>query len=565
MKKVLTFILTLMFVPVMAQQTIEATVSSTSVTALERFNYEITVNSPECDISPPDFGGLDVVGGPFTSQSSSFSTINGQTSQKFEYKWTYTLRSKMKGTYTISPAKMSCGDERMESESITITVGAQTESTAADKDFYMQLTSNKSSVYEGEPFVLKLKYYSRLKPESFEGLELGDANSVYRKDLNPNRTTFQTGSEIKNGVRYYTIELREEVCFAQRHGTVRIEPYFTSIIVSRDFFNRYRKETYSNPLEIKVKKIPGSDRPDFNGLVGHFEISSDLSHQQVKMGEAIDINITIKGTGNLHDMSNIELDIPSEFDQFDPDITEKTSMTRNGSKGSVSYNFVVVPKHYGTYTIPGYSFTYFDLGSKQMRTIQTDDFVIDVAKRADVDIDPIKELPSEESEIRYIDQTTDPLFMQDDFLYGSWLFWFLTFGPIGISIIIIILIRKRSNRSEEELQAIDKRQVLKRTIAQLKLAQSTLNNGDQTTAQKEFRAAMESFFMTKFDLQRSDITQKRVSEELEKAGVVEENITQYNRIRNTLEMAQFAPITTENLSQTILDAEKLVHDLDKDI
>lgn len=565
MKQILTFILTLAVLQISAQRTIEATVSSTNVSAYERFNYEITINSRDCDISPPDFGGLEVLGGPFTSQSSSFSTINGQTTQRFEYKWTYTLQAKKKGTYTIGSATMRCGDETEKSTTITVTVGDQPDQPAVDKDFYMRLTSNKSSVYEGEPFITTLKYYSRLKPESFETLELGDATGVYRKDLHPDRTTFKTGTEIKNGVRYYTIELREELCFAQRHGNVRIEPYFTSIIVSRDFFNRYRKETYSNPLEMTIKKIPGSDRSDFNGLVGDFNVTAELSHDQVKMGDAIDITITVEGTGNMHDLGNIELDIPTEFDEFDPDIDEKTSLTRKGVKGSVTYNFVIIPKHYGNYTIPGYSFTYFDLSRETMRTVKTDDFVIDVAKRPGVDFEPVESIPDEEADIRYIDESVDNLFTQEDFFYGSWMFWFLTLGPIGVVIFLIVLVRKRSNRSEEELQTIDKRQVLKRSLAKLKSAQASLSSNDHPQAEKHFQDALEEFFMTKLQIQRSEITQKRVSEALTKAGVADDIITKYNDIRNTLEMAQFAPITAENLAQTISDAEKLLHDLDKKI
>lgn len=565
MKKTILFILFIGVVTGFSQRTIQATVSSSSVTTYERFNYEITVNNNDCNVNPPDFGGLKVVGGPYTSQSSSFSSINGQRTQSFETKWTYTLQANEKGTYIISPAKMICGSDQQESESITIKVGGQSEQPAVDKDFFMRLSSNKSSVYEGEPFIASLKYYSRLQPQSFETLELGDATGIYRKDLNPDRTNFKTGTEIRNGVRYYTIELREELCFAQRHGKVRLEPYFTSLIVSRDFFNRYRKETYSNALEMTIKNIPGSDRSDFNGLVGSFEVKGELSHDQVKMGDAVDITITIEGNGNMHDLGNIELDIPSEFDQFDPDVEESTKATRKGIGGKVTYNFVVIPKHYGTYTIPGYSFTYFDLASEKMRTVKTEDFTIEVAKRPGVDIDRLQEVPTEENSIRYIDEESDQLFTIEHLFFGKWLYWFLILGPIGSVIILVFLKRRKDNRSASEILEMDKRQLLKKSKLKLKEAERLLGEGKQEPAQRSLTNAMEEFFMTKLTLNRSDLSQKSIENALIQNGIDKTLIEQYRNISMTLEMAQYAPITNKNLSQTIGDAEKLMYELDNNL
>ncbi len=565
MKKAIIFILIISAVTGFSQRTIEATVSSTSVTTYERFNYEITVNNNECNVSPPNFGDLTIVGGPYTSQSSSFTSVNGQRTQSFETKWTYTLEAKKKGNYTISAAKMICGDETQETESITISVGGESQQPSVDKDFFMRLSSNKSSVYEGEPFIASLKYYSRLQPQSFETLELGDATGIYRRDLNPDRTNFKTGTEIRNGVRYYTIELREELCFAQRHGKVQLEPYFTSLIVSRDFFNRYRKETYSNPLEMTIKKIPGSDHPDFNGLVGSFEVKGELSHDQVKMGEAIDITISIEGNGNMHDLGNVALDIPSEFDEFDPDIEEATKATRKGIGGKITYNFVVIPKHYGSYTIPGYSFTYFDLESEKMRTIQTQDFNIEVAKRPGVDIDRLQEVPSEEKSIRYIDEKADALFSTEDFFFGSWGYWFLILGPFGIVLLLVFIKRKKENRSDAEIQELDKRQILKKTKVKLNEAKTLLESGDQSQAQRILQIALEEFFMTKLQMQRSEQSQNSIESALINKGITSEIIRQYRDISTKLEMAQYAPITNENLSQTITDAENLFYELDKNI
>ena len=258
------------------QKTVQSSVSSNQVAAFERFNFEILVNNFDCEVLQPDFGGLIVVGGPFQSHSNQTVISNGKRSQLVELKWTYQLQAKEEGTYVISGVTMSCNGDEQETEPIKITVAEGSKKTNADQDYYMRLTSNKSSVYQGEPFTVTLKYYSKARPDSFEALDLGDAVGIYRQDLKPDRTSFQTNMESINGVRYYTIVLREEVCFAQRSGEVVLEPYYASLLFRRDFFNQFRKESYSNKLTINVKKIPGSSSPDFNGLVGDFSMESEI-------------------------------------------------------------------------------------------------------------------------------------------------------------------------------------------------------------------------------------------------------------------------------------------------
>jgi hypothetical protein len=129
------------------QQTVQSVVSSSSVAVNERFNFEIVINSRECEVARPDFDGLEIVGGPSQSQYNSTQIVNGVKNQTTEFRWTYQLRAKKEGTYTIAGVTMSCGSETFQSDPIKITVG-EGNTTSADEEYFMRLTSNKMSVYE---------------------------------------------------------------------------------------------------------------------------------------------------------------------------------------------------------------------------------------------------------------------------------------------------------------------------------------------------------------------------------------------------------------------------------
>lgn len=563
MKRIGVFILFICWIQLgFGQKTVQSSVSSNQVAAYERFEFEILVNNFECDVMQPDFGGLDVVGGPFQSQSNRINVVNGNRTQVTELTYTYQLQAKEEGSYIISGVTMSCDGELQESNSIEITVSDKGTESSIDKDYYMRLTTSKSTVYQGEPFTVTLKYYSKSRPDSFEALDLGDAVGIYRQDLMPDRKSFQTNMETINGVRYYTIVLREEVCFAQRSGEVTLQPYYASLLFRRDIFNQFRKETYSNPVTVQVKKIPGSNSPNFNGLVGDYSVKGEISSTTVLMGDLIDIKITIDGNGNMQDLGLIELKIPEEIEEFEPEINDRTKISSAGIKGKIEYNFVIRPTHYGTYTIPGYSFQYFDLKNRKMRTAKIDDFVIEVGKRGDMDID-VAPTKIENTDIQYIAESSRSFFDQEDFIFGTWTYYGLLSSPLFLSFLFIFIKRKKENVSEEDLLVSQQKKAIKNAQLALKEVKATLQQGENKQTLKGLQSTLNNFFMTKFNVGLSDLSQRKITERLTNKNIEPTHIEQFNKIWNAIEMGQYAPIAHENLVQTVNDTERLLIDLDK--
>ena len=564
--KGLIYILTFIAVSLIGygQETIEALVNKTTVGVNERFTFQIVTNS-NCQITSPTFDGLRVMSGPNSSSSRSISIINGRQTITVEYTYTYTLMANKEGKFTISSVTMDCDGKKKTTDAITINATKNQPNEAVNSDFYMRLLTNKSSVYEGEPFIVTLKYFAKLPPENIESFDLGDVDGVWRQDLNPSKTNFSTDIESVNGVRYYTIILREELCFAQRSGKINIEPYSTSMIFSQGFFNRFRKETKSNSLEINVKPINSAGANNYKGLVGDFKMSSEISKISAKMGEAIDLKIILEGKGNMQSVGNLDLKFPKDFEVFDPEIDEKTTVTRSGISGKMTYNFVLIPTHYGDFTIPAYTFSYFDLGSKKMKTISSESFQIHVEKPDGVAgeiVVPKNEIDVAENTIRYIHTDQDDIFTYDQITFGKLSYFALLSSPLILSFFFIFFKRKKENLTDEEKLKLAQKKVSKEVLLDIEKAKSLVDS-DEKLSLKTIQNALLHFFKIKFNVGLSSLSQNEITNRLKQQEVEGTDIDQFNTIWRAIELGQYAPITTSNLKQTIEDAETLIQNLNK--
>lgn len=542
---------------------IETVVSKSTVAAYEVFRFEVVMNNFDCKAMQPDFGGLEVVNGPNPYQSSYSTNVNGKYSRVEEFKWVYTLRAKKEGQYTISGVSMNCGQETYTSEPITIQV-TKGQAPSNNSDHFLRLTSNKKEVYPGEPFIVTLKYYSKLRPETLEGIDLGDGVGITRHNLDPNKTRFQTDIERINGVRYFTIKLYEELCFAQRTGTVRLEPYRASFIFQRNFFDNFRKESLSNAVEIDVKSFPtAASRKKFNGLVGQYSVNSEINRSEIKIGEAVDLKITLEGTGNI-DQSLVKINpkFPVSFNVYEPQITESIKPSWQGMKGKIEYAFTVVPTGVGTFEIPADTIYYFNLDKRKLQYAIVPAYQLTV-KRGDGTIDPVVPTITENvtaEELKYIDESNDGYFTSSDFVFGSWTYYSTLFAPFGCVFILLFIRRKKSNLSEEERIRLQQKNALKQAMLALKPLQANPNNDKATL--KSLQSIYIQYFKTKFNVSLSELSKREIDERLASNNVEQALCNEFTRIWNAIEFGQFAPIAQENVENLISETDQLLHKLD---
>ena len=566
MKYILSLLILITSLFSYSQVEFKASVNYNKVGVNDVFVFEISSNV-QGQIYQPNFNGLQIVGGPHQSSSSSVMVVNGKRQAVRNIKFTWQLRANKKGKFTIPPTLMEYKGEQHKTKAITITVSeasAGNQNVKANSDFFVRISASKKSVYLGEPFVVTLKMYSRQSPRGIEDLRLGESNGLIKKDLHPDKTNYDTKSENINGLNYYTILLKQELCYAQTTGKIKIEPYYISALFQRGFFQQYRQEGNSNAINITVKEMPGTKPNNFNGLVGDFKLTNSISKTTTKVNEAIDISINISGNGNLNLFDDPVLDLPNDFDQFDPEIKRNIKTSSNGTSGNISFNFVIVPTFYGDYEIPAYSFSYFDIKAKKYKTLTTGAFKIHVDKpdgNAGEIIKQKQEVIIAETDIRYIHSDNLNTFKNSDLKANSILHYFLILLPFFGLWLVLFFRNKSNNMSDADKIKVTSKKA-KKSINKYLIESKRLHQlGNDDAAVKELSSALRSFLKKKLNLSESDLNKVTILERLSDES--ESTCNLFSNCWQTIEMYQYAPINATEVDSLISNTEELINLIDK--
>lgn len=119
MKSIATSILMVLYL-VCYGQNIEfySVVSKDTVSLDEGISVKFVIKNGNGDFQAPDFEHFELISGP--NVSSSFSFINGESSQEMSYE--YILRPVSLGVYVIAPAYLVSKEVQLETQAIEITV-----------------------------------------------------------------------------------------------------------------------------------------------------------------------------------------------------------------------------------------------------------------------------------------------------------------------------------------------------------------------------------------------------------------------------------------------------------
>ena len=554
---------------VISQVVLDAQVDKDLVAVNEQFSYVLTTNK-NCEITPPRFRGLQVVAGPYQGQSHSSRNINGKTTSSTTYTFTWYLKAKEMGIYTIERSKMACKDSDHASQEIKIKVASPEEINTAKEgiaDHYLTLESNKESVFEGEPFILSLKFYSKKRPQDVENYSNGLSSGIERHDLRKPTDNYPIVQKDIKGVRYYIIELRKELCIPLRAGKVSIEPSYGSMWYEQNIFEGYRLEGYSNGLEIDVKAVPEEAPEHYIGLVGSFEMDFEMDKVELSANQALEFKMTLKGNGNFNSFDPPPLNVPDHFIVYDPEIKDSLVVGENGIEGTREYVYSIVPKEKGEYKLTPFQFSYFDLSSNSFKTLTTGevDLIVNSASKAGVEYVE-KQIPTvDTTDIRYIHQGSENLFKKDDFFYGSLLYYVTVGSPLCLALLFISMKRRKENMSAEARLALKQKGAKKSTLKVLDESRNLLQEGQDQEALKSLQNAMFNFFMTHLNMPLSELSKNSISTHLKEKNISAETIASFESCWTKIEMAQYAPVGAENMANTIDETEKMIQSINSQL
>ena len=540
----------------------------------DQFRLSFTISSKKVrDFRAPNIKDFEVLMGP--SRSTQYQNINGVETNSITF--TYILMAGKEGTYKIPGATIVADGNNYTSNSVEIKVlppdqssgsasGSSSQSSRnqansgkiTDKELFMMATASKTKVYEQEAILLTYKVYTQVNLTELRG-DIPDLKGFHTQEVElPNQKTFTL--EHYNGRNYNTTIWRQLVLFPQQTGKIEIpsvtfEGTVSQRIASADpfdaFFNggnviNIQKNLVTPKLVIDVKELPAGKPSNFSGGVGEFTISSSINTQELKTNDAVTIKLVISGTGNMKLINTPEVAFPQDFEIYDPKVDNKFNLTRNGLSGNKVIEYLAIPRHAGTYTIPPIEFSYFDLKSQSYKTLKTDAYTLNVAKGEGNSEQVVANFISKEDlkvlgqDIRYIKTGDTNLTRKDDYFFGSMSYWMWYIIPLALFIACMVIYRK---------QALENANVAKvRTKKANKVATKRMKNAGKLLAEKKTEAfydevlkALWGYISDKLSMPVSQLSKDNIEGKLQQHQVADELVKEFIDILNDCEFARYAP------------------------
>ena len=578
-KVILFFILISTVIGAWADNKITFTANAPEVVVSgDQFRLSYTITSQKVrDFRAPSIQGFEVLMGPSRSTQSSTQIINGNVTSTSSITFTYILMAGKEGTYKIPGATIVADGDNYTSNSVEIKVlppdqtsGANNGNSArssrdqansgkiSNQELFMMATASKTNVYEQEAILLTYKVYTQVNLTGLRG-DVPDLKGFHTQEVElPQQKTFTL--EHYNGRNYNTTVWRQFVLFPQQTGKIEIpsvtfEGTVSQRMASSDpfdaFFNggnyvNINKNLVTPKLTINVKELPEGKPANFSGGVGEFTLSSSISTQDLKTNDAVTIKLVISGTGNMKLINTPEVAFPQDFEIYDPKVENKFNLTRNGLAGNKVIEYLAIPRHAGTYTIPPIDFSYFDLKSQSYKTLKTDAYTLNVAKGEGNSDQVVANFTSKEDlkvlgqDIRYIKTGETRLAKKDDYFFGSMNYYLWYLIPLVLFITFMVIYRK---------QAMENANVAKvRTKKANKVATKRMKNAGKLLAEKKSEAfydevlkALWGYISDKLSMPVSQLSKDNIEEELQKHQVADELIKEFINNLNECEFARYAP------------------------
>jgi hypothetical protein len=557
------------------------------VRAGEQFSVSWTINSGGGEFSEPSFAGFYKLMGPQTSYSSSTQIINGKISRETSYTYVYYIQALKEGNFVIPPAAITVKNKTYYSDSLRINVvgGSQVRqnvqgavrNTTDDQvevtgdDIFVNLTLDKRDAFIGENIGVTVKLYTRVDVSGINEIKYPGFVGFLKTDLEtPPLTSLQR--ESINGTIYGTGVVQRFLLYPQIAGEITIDPVQISVLVRQksgqadpffgDFFSTYTtipKAVLSKPVRIKVNPLPGTKPDDFSGIAGKISLNSSLNKDTVNVNDAVNLKIVIAGNGNLKMAGAPELKLPADLEVYDPKVTDDLKNSMNGTTGQKTFEYLLIPRHYGDFTIPPVTYSFFNVALKQYERIKTPELHFFARKGTDqnpgitvyggVSKEDVKYLGKD---IRFISskqgflKKTGNIFASKRSFYSAYAFALIVF-------MVVLFIRREHIRRNSDISAVRNRKAGKVAGKRLKEAEKCLKENQSDKFYEEILKALWGYLSDKLNIPVSELNRSSAVNALTEKGIAEEEVNNLASVIDKCEFARFAPSSSAEEAEKIYD------------
>jgi hypothetical protein len=573
------FALSILSTVTQAQVNVTATVDRTRIGLNEDFTFFVEISGDGGEPKLPDMNAFVSLAG--TSTSTNIQMVNGRFSQSVTYQYTFFARAA--GKFTIGAVEVESKGQVYRSQPIAIEIvagstsqspqsppsgvgrGQQTSPSGTpdlEGNLYLDAKVDRSRVYQNESVIIHYRIYTRLNISSYGIAALPNYSGFWAEDF-PMQQQPQTRREVINGQTYLVAEIKKTALFPQSVGKKKLEPLVIECEVqlprrrSRDIFDQFfddpflarttRQRVSSRSVEIEVLALPEEGKPvDFSGAVGNFSISASVDKSLVKANEAMTLKVKASGAGNIKVLPNPKIDLPSDFEVYDPKVADNIDHDNDQLAGSKTWEYVLVPRFQGSHEIKPITLSYFDPRAKTYKTAGTAPILLTVEKGAG-DFSPVvgggvskEDVRLLGQDIRFISTAALPFEKINEVFYAQPLFFSMLALPVAALLLALVYQRHQEKLSTNVAYARSRRAGSK-AQKQLAAAKKFLLKNDEKAFYAEVQRALMGFLGNKLNVAETGLITDDVERMLAEKKVSAEVIREYLNCLQTCDFQRFAP------------------------
>jgi len=555
----------------------------------EQFQVQFSVNAKASNFIAPELKDFNLLMGPSTSQQSYVSYDNsGKVSQVFTLSYVYVFEAVKAGKFMVGPAEVTVGGKKYKSNGFTIEViqgaggrssgsqqqqqqqqpssSSQDEQVTGSDEVFIRLLVDRKNVYQGEYLTATVKLYTKLQVSSVGNIS-PSLSGFFTQDIDIPQPSLV--KENVNGQIYYTATLKKIILIPQRSGSLKIDPLSVECVVQRavksrsrgffdDFFGPDVQEQKvmlkTLPVAIQVKPLPSNKPESFKGAVGKFSFNATMDKSSVKANDAITLKLNVNGTGNIKLIESPKVTFPTDFDTYDPKISQSTAPKSGDISGSKTFEYLMIPRNPGTYKIPAINFSYFDPATGQYKTTSSQEFDINVAKGDDVQSATVVTGLSKEDvkflgkDILFIKTGNFNLVRVGQHFFGSIGFYMIYILGL-LAFIGIIVWRRTMIRQNANAALMRNRKADKFAAKRLKQSKIHMLANEKEKFYEELLKAIWGYLSDKFNIPLADLSRDTSIELLQGRNVDKETVDQFIELVDNCEFARYAPGATSDSIQ----------------
>ena len=557
-------------------QELKVSIDKNPVILGEQILLQYSINAESEKFQTPNFNNFRVLSGPNPSTQSSYTFSNGKSESSTTTTYTIYIKAKKEGIFDIPPASVYSSGKRINSKGIKIRVvkGNTKQNDKLSNNLFIKVETSKKDIVVGEQILVTYKLLTRVELQNTELSSLPELNGFWVKDL---ETSSRFKRDVINGTPYNVAVIKKSVLTAQLAGYLIIDPLELKCSIrkqrtrnNRDpfasfFGNGYNvQEEFISSKPIKLKVLELNNTPiNYKGVVGDFNITSEIEKSSLKANDAINYSITITGKGNLELLKPLEINFSEDFEIYEPKI--KSKIFEGGMKRSIkTFEYLIIPRYKGEYSIPAVSLITYNPRSKKFEKKSTSEHKLTVNASSNNDDENTTKIQqivkNNKKEINYISTRTN-LKNIEKITISKNLFYIICILPF-----IVLLIFKIFNSYFTSNNSKTKNtKAVKIAKKRLKIAKKCIEMQNYDLFYEEIEKSLWGYFADKFKISSADLSKEKIRKYFDNSDITIETQSAFINLLSECEFARYSPDKNNNLQiDTILEkAKQIIIDVEK--